>query len=217
MNPPVHGAEIDAVKLSSRWCSEASWDSAYGSYRCYHIGCLLQRIGIVLPRFLNGPDLLRESRYIEQICWRELRYKNQPIFNGCLPAFLMVEGDGYPVALSSPADPVELARRLAALEPSPPPAVSHTGTNIDTLARLLKLTPFESQWLVWSYCVRRFGRAILPLIPLGDDRHACEVLAVLCEVPVDMVSQAVSSRRLYAWGFLDDGGAEGAMPSMLSG
>ena len=55
------------------------------------------------------------------------------------------------------------------------------------------------------------------MIPLRDDQHACEVLAVLCEMPVEMVRQAVSSRRLYAWGFLDDGGAEGAMPLTLSG
>ena len=55
------------------------------------------------------------------------------------------------------------------------------------------------------------------MIPLRDDQHACEVLAVLCEMPVSMVRQAVSSRRLFAWGFLDDGGVEGVMPLALSG
>ena len=127
-----------------------------------------------------------------------------------------MDGDGYPVALSSPADPVELATRLSALEPSPPPAGSCIGTNLDTLARLLNFTPFESQWLRWSYCFRRFGSAILPVIPLRDATHGCTVLALLCEMPVDAVRDAVASRRLHTWGLLDRGDADGAMPSLLS-
>ena len=36
-------------------------------------------------------------------------------------------------------------------------------------------------------------------------------------MPVDAVRDAVASRRLRTWGLLDDGDADGAMPSMLSG
>jgi hypothetical protein len=85
------------------------------------------------------------------------------------------------------------------------------------LARLLNLTPFESQWLRWSYCIRRFGSAILPVLSLRDATHGCTVLALLCEMPVDAVRDAVASRRLHTWGFLDGCDADGAMPSMLSG
>lgn len=84
----------------------------------------------------------------------------------------MVDGDGYPVALSSPKDPVELATRMAGLVPPPPPTGSCLGTNLDTLVRLLNLTAFEFQWLLWSYCFPHFGRAILPVIPLRDAAHA---------------------------------------------
>ena len=187
------------------------------AFRHHHMGRLLQRLGTLLPRWLNGPDLARECRDLEQLCWRELGYPRQPIFDGDLPAFLMVDGDGYPVALSFPADPIELANRLAALEPSPPPAGSCIGTNLDTLARLLNFTPFESQWLRWSYCVRRFGSAILPAIPLRDDRHSCDVLALLSDMPLDAVRSAVASRRLHIWGLLDGIHSDAAMPSQLSG
>ncbi len=187
------------------------------AYRRHHMGCLLHRIGGVLPRLLGGQDLIRESCAIEQLCWRELGYEKQPIFDGDLPAFLMVDGDGYPVALSSPADPVELASRLTVLESSPPLSASCIGTNLDTLARLLSFTPFEFQWLLWSYCAQHFGRAILPVIPLRDATHSCNVLALLCEMPVDAVRDAVASRRLHTWALLDGSDADGAMPSLLSG
>ena len=187
------------------------------AFRHHHMGRLLHRLGTLLPRWLNGPDLARECRDLEQLCWRELGYPRQPIFDGDLPAFLVVDGDGYPVALSSPADPIELANRLAALEPSKPPAESCIGTNLDTLARLLNFTPFEFQWLRWSYCIRRVGHAILPVIPVRDGRHGCNVLALLCDVPLDAVRSAVTSRRLFTWGLVDGGDAAGAMPSMLSG
>ena len=178
---------------------------------------LLHRIGVVLPRLLDGQELIRESRAIEQRCWRELGYEKQPIFDGDLPDFLMVDVDSHHVDLSPPVASVELAIRLAALEPAPLPAVSYVGTNLDMLARLLNLTPFESQWLLWSYCVRRYGRAILPIIPLRDQEHGCEVLALLSEMPVDAVRDVVASRRLHTWGCLDGCDADGAMPSMLSG
>ena len=97
------------------------------------------------------------------------------------------------------------------------PAASHVGANLDTLARLLNFTPFESQWLRWSYCIRRFGGAILPVLPLRNANHGCSVLARLAEMPVDVVRDAVASRRLYAWGFLDGIFADGELPSLLSG
>lgn len=193
---------------------DATCNAAFGRN---HMGRLLHWMGTLLPQWLNGPDLARECRDLEQLCSRELGYPRQPIFDGDLPAFLMVDGDGYPLALSSPADPIELANRLATLEPSKPPAESCIGTNLDMLARLLKLTPFEFQWLRWSYCIRRFGVAILPVIPVRDDRHGCDVLALLCDVPLDAVRSAVASRWLFTWGLLDGGDAAGAMPSMLSG
>ena len=195
-------------------------DSAYGkgnaAFRRHYMGRLLHRVGAQLPRWLDGQALIRESRSIERRCWRELGYAKQPIFEVDLPAFLMEDENGAPRDLMIPTVPVELVTRMAAARPSALPASSPLGTNLSTLQRLLNLSAFESQWLTWGCCLRRYGHAILPVIPLRDDRHACEVLAVLCKVPVDMVRQAMSSRRLCAWGFLDDGGAQGAMP-VLSG
>ncbi|MHA7602713.1 hypothetical protein ACX12L_22580, partial [Alicycliphilus sp. T452] len=78
------------------------------------------------------------------------------------------------------------------------------------------LSPFESQWILWSYCVRRFGRAILPTVPLCNQEHGCEVLAMLSEMPVGDVRDAVASRRLHAWALLDGIGAYGETPSLLS-
>ena len=210
-------AERDATGLDPCGRNGAAYAPGNAAFRRLHMRRLLHRIGVALPRLLDGQDLIRESRAIEQRCWRELGYAKQPIFDGDLPAFLMVDGGGYPVALSSPADPVELASRLAALEPSPPPAGSRIGTNLDTLARLLNLTPFESQWLRWSYCIRRFGGAILPVISLRDATHGCNVLALLCEMPVDAVRSAVASGRLHTWGLLDGISSDAAMPLQLSG
>ena len=177
------------------------------------MGRLLHRVGAQLPRWLDGQALIRESRSIEQLCWRDLGYAEQPIFENNLPVFLMEDQNGTPRDLIVPTAPAELATRMAAARPSALPASSPLGTNLSTLGRLLNLSAFETQWLIWGCCVRHYGRAILPVIPLRDDWHACEVMAVLCEMPVRMVRQAVSSRRLYAWGFLD----EGARPVTLSG
>ena len=180
------------------------------------MGRLLHRVGALLPRWLDGQALIRESRGIERRCWHELGYAEPPIFEVDLPVFLMEDENGAPRNLMIPTVPVELAVRMAAARRSALSASSPLGTNLSTLEWLLNLSAFESQWLTWGCCLRRYGHAILPVIPLRDDRHACEVLAVLCKVPVDMVRQAMSSRRLCAWGFLDDGGAQGAMP-VLSG
>lgn len=180
------------------------------------MGRLLHRVGALLPRWLDGQALIRESRGIERRCWHELGYAEPPIFEVDLPVFLMEDENGAPRNLMIPTVPVELAVRMAAARRSALSASSPLGTNLSTLERLLNLSAFESQWLRWGCCLRRYGHAILPVIPLRDDRHACEVLAVLCEVPMGMVRQAMSSRRLCAWGFLHDGGAQGAMP-VLSG
>ncbi len=191
--------------------------SCNAAFRRHHMGRLLHRLVALLPRWLNGPDLARECCGLEQRCWRELGYLQQPVFYGDLPSFLMVDADGHPVDLSYPTAPAELAGRMTALKPSPQAAASSIGANLDTVARRLNLTPFEHQWLLWSYCVRRFGRAILPVIPLRDTTHGYDVLALLSEMPVDAVRDSVASRRLHAWGFLDGRGTEGAMPSNLSG
>ena len=181
------------------------------------MGCLLHRLGALLPRWLDGFDLVRECRELEQRCWRELGYSQQPVFGGDLPPFLIADADGHSADLSNLTDPADLADLMATLEPAPLPAVSYVGMNLGMLARLLNLTPFESQWLLWSYTVRRFGSAILPVIPLRDATHGCDVLALLSEMPVEAVQGAVAPRRLHTWGFLDGMGSDGAMPSMLSG
>ena len=187
------------------------------AFRRHHMGRLLHRMGTLLPHWLNGPDLARGCRDLEQLCWRELGYQRQPVFDGDLPPFLMVDADGYSANLSMPTAPAKLAARMAALELSPLPQYSLVGTNLSALARLLNFTPFEFQWLLWSYCIRRFGRAILPAIPLRDDRHGCDVLAMLADLPLDAVRSAVASLRLHTWGFLDGIDSDGAMPSLLSG
>ena len=210
-------AERDATGLDPCGRNGAAYAPGNAALRRHDMSRLLHRIGVVLPRLLDGQDLIRESRAIEQRCWRELGYEKQPIFDGDLPDFLMVDVDGHHVDLSIPTDPVELATRMAALAPPPLPAVSCLGANLDTLARLLNLTPFEFKWLLWSYCIRRLGRAISPVIPMRDKEHVCDVLALLCEMPVDAVRDAVASRRLHTWGLLDGDGTEGVMPSSLSG
>ena len=187
------------------------------AFRRHHMGRLLHRIGTLLPQWLNGPDLARGCRDLEQLCWRELGYPRQPVFDGDLPPFLMVDADGYSANLSMPTAPAKLAARMAALELSPLPQYSLVGTNLSALARLLNLTSFEFQWLLWSYCIRRFGRAILPAIPLRDGRHGCELLARLANMPLDAVQDAVASSRLHLWCLLDGIGADSEMSPLLSG
>ena len=181
------------------------------------MGCLLHRLGALLPRWLHGSDLVRECRELEQRCWRELGYSQQPVFGGDLPPFLIADADGHSADLSNPTDLADLADLMAALVPSPLPASSIAGMNLSALNRLLPLSLFEDQWLLWSYCIQRFGSAILPKIPLRDQQHGCEVLALLSEMPVDAVRDAVASRRMHMWGLLDGMGSDGAMPSTLSG
>ncbi|WP_431193948.1 hypothetical protein [Comamonas trifloxystrobinivorans] len=209
-------AEKDATGLDPCSRNGAAYALGNAAFCRHHMSRLLHRIGVALPRLLDGQDLIRECRAIEHRCWRELGYEKQPIFDGDLPGFLMVNADGHHVDLSIPADPVELASGLAALEPSQPQTESCIGTNLDKLARLLNFTPFELQWLLWSYCIRSFGRAILPAIPLRDATYGCDVLALLCDMPIDAVRDAMASRRLHTWGFLNGIDSDGSMPSLLS-
>ena len=190
--------------------------SCNAAFRRHQMGQLLHRLGALLPRMLNDPDLAREYRGLEQRCWRELGYPQQPVFDGDLPPFLIVDEDGRSANLSMPAAPADLAARMAALEPYPLSASSLVGSNLSAVASLLNFTPFECRWLLWSYCIKRFGYAILPVVPLRDDRHGCEVLAMLADLPMDAAQDAVASRRLHAWCLLE-GAAAGAMPSVLSG
>lgn len=181
------------------------------------MGCLLHRLGALLPRWLHGSDLVRECRELEQRCWRELGYSQQPVFGGDLPPFLIADADGHSADLSNPTDLADLADLMAALELSPLPPSSLVGTNLSAQARLLNLTQFELQWLLWSYCIRRFGGAILPVLTVRNANHGCNVLARLAEMPVDVVRDAVASRRLHTWSFLNGISADGEMPSLLSG
>lgn len=210
-------ARRDAPTLDPCGQNGPAYAAGNAAFRRHHMGRLLHRIGALLPGWLDGQELIRESRQMEQRCWREIGYAKPPIFDGDLPAFFMLDGDGDPCDLSVLTEPVKLAARMANLAPSSLPTSSSIGTNLDTLARLLNLTLFESQWLLWSYTVRRFGRAILPVIPLRDATQGCDVLALLCEMPVDAVRDAVGSRRLHTWGFLDGIGSDAALPSVLSG
>ena len=180
------------------------------------MGCLLHRLGALLPRWLHGSDLVRECRALEQRCWRELGYSQQPVFGGDLPPFLFADADGHSADLSNPTDLADLADLMAALELSPLPPSSLVGTNLSAQARLLNLTQFELQWLLWSYCIRRFGGAILPVLTVRNANHGCNVLARLAEMPVDVVRDAVASRRLHTWSFLDGISADGEMPPLLS-
>lgn len=192
-------------------------DSVDIPFRRHGVRSLLLRLGSCLPLLLTADELILASCNIERQCWRELGYKKHPIFDGDLPDFLKVDGDGYPVASSIPLAPAILAATVRGLKPRPPQVGSCVATNFDSLARVLNLTLFEFQWLLWSYCVRGIGRAILPVIPIRSKSHGCEVLALLSKMRLSGVRNALASRRLYTWGFLDGGNADCAMPSTLSG
>ena len=43
--------------------------SCNAAFRRHQMGQLLHRLGALLPRMLNGPDLALESRGLEQRCW----------------------------------------------------------------------------------------------------------------------------------------------------
>ena len=105
----------------------------------------MHRVGAQLPQWLDGQALIRESRNIEQLCWRDLGYAKQPIFENDLPVFLMEDEDGTPRDLRAPTAPVGLATRMAAVRPSALPSSSSLGANLNTLGKLLNLSAFETQ------------------------------------------------------------------------
>ncbi len=111
LHEAMHGASLDLCVRSSAACVSGEL-----AFTRHYMRRLLYRIAVSLPRLFEGQHLIRESGAIKQRCWRELGYEKQPVFDGDLPAFLMVDGDGYPVALSSPADPV-----VGPAKPSQPP------------------------------------------------------------------------------------------------
>jgi hypothetical protein len=213
----LNGTDGETVEFNPCGFNTSDLDKGNATFRRYHMGNLLHRIGEVLPRLLDGQDLIKESRALEQLCWRELGFAKQPIFDGDLPDFLKLDVNGLPIYLSVPTDPLDLAVLMAAIKPLSPPAKSCVGTNFEALARLMNFTPFEFQWLLWSYCMRRFGEAILPVILLRDATHITQVLALLCRAPLDVVREVVKSRRLYTWGFLNEFYADETIRLKLSG
>jgi len=112
--PPLWTASGSAAVGMNRWLNHGIVCSTQ-AFRRHQMGQLLHRIGVLLPQWLSGPDLIRESRSLESTCWRELGYPQQPHFADDLPPFLMADGDGQPRKLSAPAEPMELARQMTAL------------------------------------------------------------------------------------------------------
>ena len=104
---PLWTASDSAAVGTNRWLNHGIACSNL-AFRRHHIGHLLHRVGMLLPQWLSGPDLIRESRSQESTCWRDLGYPQQPHFAADLPPFLMEDGDGLPRSLSVPAEPIEL-------------------------------------------------------------------------------------------------------------
>lgn len=171
------------------------------AFRRYHMGRLLGSIGSMLPQWLDGTELARAARDIERMCWRELGYGKAPLFPGDVPPFLLHDESGNPTGqpLQELMPPTELAARLAALEPSAPPGPSVLESNFQTLARLLNLTPAESEWLLWSYCFTRFAS---PTIALRSEDHAWSVLAEVLAVFPDEIRGHKPPHRLQVTGLL---------------
>lgn len=181
---------------------EKSCNKAFGHHQ---MGRLLGCIGSMLPRWLKGAELAHAARDIERMCWRELGYRRAPLFPGDVPPFLLRDENGRPsgAPLQEPMPPTELAARLAALEPSAPLGPSVLESNLQTLARLLNLTPAESKWLLWSYCFTRFAP---PTIPLRSEDHAWSFLAELLAVSPNEVLGHKSPHRLQVLGILEPPG-----------
>lgn len=163
------------------------------------MGRLLRRVGSLLPRWLDGADLVHAARDMERLCWRELEYEKVPLLEGDVPSFLLHNENGCPTAepLQEPMPPTELAARLAALEPSAPPGPSPLESNLKTLARLLNLSPAESEWVLWSYCFTRFTP---PTVALRSEDHAWSVLAEVLAVSPDEIRGHKSPHRLKVMG-----------------
>ena len=73
-------------------------------------------------------------------------------------------------------------------------------SNLQTLARLLNLTPAESEWLLWSYCFTRFTP---PTVALRSEDHAWSVLAEVLAVSPDEIRGHKSPHRLQVTGILE--------------
>ena len=172
------------------------------AFRRHHMGRLLSRIGSMLPQWLDGTELAHAARDIERMCWRELGYRKAPLFPGDVPPFLLRDQNGLPTEepLQDPMLPKELAAHLAALEQSASPGPSLLESNLQTLARLLNLTPVESEWLLWSYCFTRFAP---PTIPLRSEEHAWSVLAAVLAVSSDAIRGRKFPHRLQVTGILE--------------
>ena len=172
------------------------------AFRRHHMGRLLGRIGSMLPQWLDGTELAHAARDIERMCWRELGYRKAPLFPGDVPPFLLRDQNGLPTEepLQDPMLPKELAAHLAALEQSAPPGPSLLESNLQTLARLLNLTPAESEWVLWSYCFTRFTP---PTIALRSEDHAWSVLAEILAVSPDEIRGHKSPHRLQVTGILE--------------
>lgn len=178
---------------------EKSCNKAFSHHQ---MGRLLGRIGSMLPQWLDGTELAHAARDIERMCWRELGYRKAPLFPGDVPPFLLHDENGRPTAepLQEPMPPTELAARLAALEPSAPPGPSPLESNLKTLARLLNLSPAESEWVLWSYCFTRFTP---PTVALRSEDHAWSVLAEVLAVSPDEIRGHKSPHRLQLTGILE--------------
>lgn len=166
------------------------------------MGRLLGRIGSMLPQWLDGPELALAAKDIERICWRDLGYGKAPLFLDDVPPFLLHDENGRPTGepLQEPIPPTELAARLAALEPSAPPGPSPLESNLKTLARLLNLSPAESEWLLWSCCFTRFAP---PTIALRSEDHAWAVLADVLAVSPEAIRGRKPPHRLQVMGILE--------------
>lgn len=172
------------------------------AFRRHHLGRLLRLIGSILPQWLDGPELALAAKDIERMCWRELGYRKAPLFPGDVPPFLLHDENGRPTGqlFRDPMSPTALAARLAALPPSVPSGPSPLERNFQMLARLLILTPAESEWVLWSYCFTRFTP---PTIALRSEDHAWSVLAKVLAVSPDEIRGSKSPHRLHVTGILE--------------
>jgi len=154
---------------------------------------------------------------LEYLCWRELGHRQYPFFDGDSPRFLAFDEHENEREVLIPMQPARLAKLLTDAKPIAPPIRSHASVNLESLARLLNLCAFESQWLHWAYSSSYFGRATLPTISLGSEAQCCHVMGLLSALPLETLRIAVASRRLYTLGFLQGCSADGPLPLSLNG
>lgn len=196
-------SDSEQGRLQALYCGHSRADHPDGKvFLRYHMGRFLRLIGSVLPQLLDGSDLACAARDIERMCWRELGYGKAPLFPGDVPPFLLRDENGRPTGqlFRDPMSPTALAARLAALPPSVPSGPSPLERNFQMLARLLILTPAESEWVLWSYCFTRFTP---PTIALRSEDHAWSVLAKVLAVSPDEIRGHKSPHRLQVTGILE--------------